>query len=122
MHTSLNHFYIIKGDNGVIRENLFQTDQGYCSHCGVYDEDWQADHIVPVSQGGGGCTLENLQTLCNDCHKVKTRELYRVPYSNNVLTPSFNIVPSTLNAGRAFYETIRIDVVRNAMVRARYSF
>ncbi|KAK7304668.1 hypothetical protein VNO77_42553 [Canavalia gladiata] len=29
---------------------------------------WHADHIVPVYQGGGECTLENMRTLCVACH------------------------------------------------------
>ncbi|MFQ5569158.1 MAG: HNH endonuclease [Rhodothermales bacterium] len=33
---------------------------------------WEADHIVPVIEGGGGTGLENLQTLCVPCHKQKT--------------------------------------------------
>lgn len=32
---------------------------------------WQADHILPVAQGGGGCGLENLRTLCVPCHLGK---------------------------------------------------
>ncbi|CAE7540133.1 smrc-1 [Symbiodinium sp. CCMP2456] len=35
---------------------------------------WQADHILPVWQGGGACGLENLQTLCASCHNLKTSE------------------------------------------------
>ncbi|CAE7899600.1 Zranb3 [Symbiodinium sp. KB8] len=35
---------------------------------------WQADHILPVWQGGGACGLENLQTLCASCHSLKTSE------------------------------------------------
>lgn len=34
---------------------------------------WAADHIVPVSQGGGQCDLGNIQTLCVPCHKAKSR-------------------------------------------------
>ncbi|XP_074520706.1 DNA annealing helicase and endonuclease ZRANB3 isoform X2 [Halichoeres trimaculatus] len=30
---------------------------------------WQVDHIRPVYQGGGQCSLDNLQTLCTVCHK-----------------------------------------------------
>ena len=31
---------------------------------------WDADHIVPVAQGGGECGLENMRTLCLKCHHV----------------------------------------------------
>lgn len=33
---------------------------------------WDADHVVPVAQGGGGCGLDNYQTLCVWCHRDKT--------------------------------------------------
>lgn len=36
---------------------------------------WEADHIVAVSEGGGECSLENMQTLCCPCHKRATKEL-----------------------------------------------
>lgn len=36
---------------------------------------WEMDHIVPVSEGGGECGLENLRTLCIPCHKKVTTEL-----------------------------------------------
>jgi 5-methylcytosine-specific restriction enzyme A len=39
---------------------------------------WQVDHIVPVSLGGGGCGLGNLQTQCLWCHQRKTA-LERAP-------------------------------------------
>lgn len=29
---------------------------------------WEADHIVPVAEGGGSTGLENLRTLCRACH------------------------------------------------------
>jgi hypothetical protein len=29
---------------------------------------WNADHINAVSEGGGGCNLDNLRTLCVPCH------------------------------------------------------
>lgn len=35
---------------------------------------WEADHIVAVIEGGGACGLENFQTLCVPCHKLKTKE------------------------------------------------
>lgn len=36
---------------------------------------WDADHIVPVAEGGGACGLENLRTLCLRCHKEQTTAL-----------------------------------------------
>ena len=33
---------------------------------------WDADHIVPVKDGGGLCGLENMRTLCIPCHKKIT--------------------------------------------------
>ena len=36
---------------------------------------WQADHIVAVSEGGGSCGLDNLQTLCTPCHLKDTEKL-----------------------------------------------
>lgn len=37
---------------------------------------WQADHITEVFHGGKH-EMENLQTLCNLCHKNKTRRMSR---------------------------------------------
>lgn len=36
---------------------------------------WDADHIIPVAEGGGACGLENLRTLCIWCHKKETAAL-----------------------------------------------
>ncbi len=36
---------------------------------------WQADHIQAVAEGGGGCGLENLRTLCTPCHQIETEKL-----------------------------------------------
>lgn len=36
---------------------------------------WEMDHIVPVIEGGGGCGLDNLRTLCVPCHRAETRAL-----------------------------------------------
>src|SRR5262249_30993667 len=38
---------------------------------------WDADHIVPVVEGGGECDLENLRTLCLICHRQQTLALRR---------------------------------------------
>lgn len=36
---------------------------------------WQADHIIPVVEGGGCCGLENYRTLCTGCHLDETAAL-----------------------------------------------
>jgi hypothetical protein len=36
---------------------------------------WDADHILPVCEGGGECDLGNIRTLCLACHKDVTCQL-----------------------------------------------
>lgn len=36
---------------------------------------WDADHIVPVVEGGGECDLSNIRTLCLRCHREVTAAL-----------------------------------------------
>lgn len=36
---------------------------------------YDVDHIVPVAEGGGGCGLDNLRTLCLRCHRIETTAL-----------------------------------------------
>jgi len=38
---------------------------------------WDADHIIPVKEGGGKCGLNNLRTLCIKCHKIVTKNSYK---------------------------------------------
>jgi hypothetical protein len=45
---------------------------------GISDESrslWDADHIVPVIEGGGGCGIDNYRTLCVSCHRGETSDL-----------------------------------------------
>ena len=35
---------------------------------------WHADHRLAVSDGGGECGVDNMQTLCVVCHQRKTSE------------------------------------------------
>jgi len=34
---------------------------------------WEADHIVPVVEGGGSCSLDGLRTLCVRCHYARPK-------------------------------------------------
>lgn len=36
---------------------------------------WQADHIQAVVEGGGGCGIENIRTVCVPCHHEISAEL-----------------------------------------------
>jgi 5-methylcytosine-specific restriction endonuclease McrA len=38
---------------------------------------WDADHVIPVAEGGGECDLDNLRTLCLCCHREVTADLRR---------------------------------------------
>lgn len=55
---------------------------------------WEADHIIPVVEGGGGCGPEGYRTACLPCHKVQTKALAarraarRRPSVKAVKTPS----------------------------------
>lgn len=42
-----------------------------CRHCGQPATD--ADHIRPIGNGGAARDMNNVQSLCSDCHDNKTR-------------------------------------------------
>ncbi|HEY7058309.1 MAG TPA: HNH endonuclease [Vicinamibacterales bacterium] len=39
---------------------------------------WEADHIIPVADGGGECGLENYRLLCRACHAAVTSQWRRL--------------------------------------------
>ena len=87
---SFINFSIIKGDNYIIREQLFIRDQGACKLCGEITEKWEADHIIPVSKGGGGKGLNNFQTLCKYCHAKKTN--YKLSHQSAISSQAVAIL------------------------------
>jgi hypothetical protein len=55
--------------------------RAWCKTCALYGKDcpdagerWQADHIVPMAEGGYGYDLDAYRTLCVPCHKQVTAE------------------------------------------------
>ena len=46
---------------------------------------WDADHIVPVTEGGGECDLDNIRTLCLRCHRQATAQLRLRKRSSHML-------------------------------------
>jgi 5-methylcytosine-specific restriction endonuclease McrA len=95
----------LRTDPGFLREKTLARDKGICAECGVDSLAayialkrsrgvgrlrllahwglksinrktlWDADHIVPVAEGGGACDLSNIRTLCLICHRQATRRL-----------------------------------------------
>ena len=95
------HQWKLRTDPGYLRDQVFARDRGVCAACGVdtealrrdkrkldwasrrqFEKDWgrrkhlwDADHIVPVAEGGGECDLSNMRTLCLKCHREATAAL-----------------------------------------------
>jgi 5-methylcytosine-specific restriction enzyme A len=93
----------LRSDPGHLRERVFERDKGVCSVCGSNciaeyahlrrlkgaarlkaaaawglkgrKSLWDADHVVPVAEGGGECDLSNMRTLCLKCHRLQTAAL-----------------------------------------------
>lgn len=58
-----------------LREEVLDRDQGLCQECkrqGRIMPGTDVDHIVPKAQGGSD-SLSNLQVLCRECHRLKTK-------------------------------------------------
>jgi len=66
-------------DWNTIREEVFKRDNYTCQKCGKQFSthskvfNLECDHIVPIMHGGKEFDKQNLQTLCKECHKQKTR-------------------------------------------------
>ncbi len=56
-----------------MEQNGFCFDNVVCAICGKHVNKWQIDHIIPLTRGGKH-VIENLQLICIECHKKKTRE------------------------------------------------
>lgn len=62
---------IYEWTNEQVAEQL--REHGFDHHGGGHV--WEADHIVPVVEGGGGCTPDGYRTLCLPCHRSETAKL-----------------------------------------------
>jgi 5-methylcytosine-specific restriction protein A len=74
------HEFMLGSNPGYVRKLVWARDKGVCALCGdvapgVSGHHWQADHTVPVAEGGGLCGLEGYRTLCTPCHKRETAAL-----------------------------------------------
>ena len=101
------HEWKLRTQPAYLREQVLTRDRGVCAACGVdtiaeasrirrsrglnraslfahwglrlgsRKSLWDADHIVPVIEGGGECDLDNIRTLCLRCHRQATAQLRR---------------------------------------------
>jgi len=89
------HEWKIRSSPWYVRQQIKKRDKGICQLCGfnvvkahrewtrskptagnrearrawrLARPRWEADHIVPVADGGGECGLENYRLLCRSCH------------------------------------------------------
>ena len=44
-----------------------------CRQCGSTHQ-LEADHIIPIAEGGAHTHPDNLQTLCHNCHATKSEQ------------------------------------------------
>jgi len=101
------HAWRLRTDPGYLRQQVLARDRGRCALCRIDAVEafrrlkrarghsrkvmldywgmkslhrkslWDADHILPVCEGGGECDLENIRTLCLACHQDSTHALRR---------------------------------------------
>lgn len=72
---SWDFFWLIQKSYGYPEANKMRL--GLCADWGYSHKTsfWEADHIVPLCQGGED-TVPNLRTLCYPCHKKVTRQMW----------------------------------------------
>jgi len=54
-------------DWGKLRKRILSRDRWQCTECGAQNTKLHVHHITPISDGGGH-EVENLKTVCADCH------------------------------------------------------
>lgn len=56
-----------------LKAKIHLRDKYTCQCCGVVTMELELDHIINVAQGGTD-DESNLQSLCPECHKVKSQK------------------------------------------------
>jgi 5-methylcytosine-specific restriction protein A len=73
-HQECADLYMASNSAAGMRAVIFKRDGGICAKCGKdcgRNGDWEADHVVPLIDGGTH-DFSNVQTLCTPDHKAKT--------------------------------------------------
>src|SRR5574341_276249 len=66
----------LRGRQAVLRRKAWLGQHTLCAHCesrGRVSAGMQVDHRMPLWDGGAD-DGSNFQTLCDDCHRMKTAE------------------------------------------------
>ena len=61
------------------KEQIIQDHDSCCVLCNCKSNKLQIDHIIPLGNGGTN-DFDNLQLICIDCHKEKTKEENQTGY------------------------------------------
>lgn len=63
-----------KSNNKIVRDEKKRIlkENNYCNICGTKHDTYEVDHIIPVAIVGVNHS-KNIQLLCVECHKNKTR-------------------------------------------------
>jgi len=71
----------IRGEEWMrIKGSILIRDKYTCKVCGTVHMSNQVDHVVPLEKGGSNDPA-NLQTLCIECHKAKTKVEAKARYT-----------------------------------------
>ncbi|HEY3458620.1 MAG TPA: HNH endonuclease signature motif containing protein [Bryobacteraceae bacterium] len=111
------HEWRLRTDPGYLRDQVYRRDRAFCALCHIDADAayrdllrsrgrgrrvllehwglkrmsrrslWDADHILPVAEGGGECDLDNLRTLCLVCHRQQTLRLQQRLKTSGALIP-----------------------------------
>ena len=68
-----------------LRRRILDRDGWRCRECGSARGRFEVDHIVSEHAGGARFEEENLQALCEICHRSKTRRENSAPLSPDQL-------------------------------------
>lgn len=77
-HKECLHPYFLITDHRYAKREVKKRDKAVCAICKTkcsLRSEWQLDHIKPLIDAKGDISfwqLQNLQTLCNNCHHKKT--------------------------------------------------
>lgn len=100
------------------RDTIFKRDNNACRCCGKEmgrGIRLELDHIVPIKMGGT-TTLDNLQTLCKTCNKIKGTQL--ISFLNNVTPLSKPLPFQLLKSNPSEPENYSIKRIINFFFRA----